>query len=100
MVRTIAHEVRNPLGSIRLGTQLLQHTDTVGSGSQVDTDSHQIQLSQNEIQEYTGIIIKEVDRLNRFIEQLLAFSKPAMQLQNIQIFINCLRVASRSADLN
>ncbi len=79
LVRTIAHEVRNPLGSIRLGTQLLQHADTVESDSQVETYSDQIQLSQNEIKEYTGIIIKEVDRLNRFIEQLLAFSKPAMQ---------------------
>ena len=79
LVRTIAHEVRNPLGSIRLGTQLLQHTDTVEPGSQGEISSHPIQLSQNEIQEYTGIIIKEVDRLNRFIEQLLVFSKPAMQ---------------------
>jgi len=79
LVRTIAHEVRNPLGSIRLGTQLLQHADTVESDSQVETYSDQIQLSQNEIKEYTEIIIKEVDRLNRFVEQLLAFSKPAMQ---------------------
>ena len=79
LVRTIAHEVRNPLGSIRLGTQLLQHADTGISDAQVETYSDQIQLSQNEIKEYTGIIIKEVDRLNRFIEQLLAFSKPAMQ---------------------
>ena len=49
------------------------------SGSQVESYSNQIQLSQDEIKEYTAIIIKEVDRLNRFIEQLLAFSKPAMQ---------------------
>ena len=79
LVRTIAHEVRNPLGSIRLGTQLLQHSD-VELGSQVQTYSENVQLSQNEINEYTGIIIKEVDRLNRFIEQLLAFSKPTMEV--------------------
>ncbi|MCY4553826.1 MAG: ATP-binding protein [Candidatus Poribacteria bacterium] len=79
LVRTIAHEVRNPLGSIRLGTQLLQHTET-GADAQVEVYSDKVQLSQDEIQEYTAIIIKEVDRLNRFIEQLLAFSKPAMQL--------------------
>ncbi len=78
LVRTIAHEVRNPLGSIRLGTQLLQHKDTVESNSRVEAYSDQIRLSENEIKEYTEIIIKEVDRLNRFIEQLLAFSKPAM----------------------
>ena len=77
LVRTIAHEVRNPLGSIRLGTQLLQNSD-IAEFSEVETSSENIQLSQDEIQEYTAIIIKEVDRLNRFIEQLLAFSKPAM----------------------
>ena len=78
LVRTIAHEVRNPLGSIRLGTQLLQHTETEADAP-IRTHSDTVQLSQKEITEYTAIIIKEVDRLNRFIEQLLAFSKPAMQ---------------------
>ena len=109
LVRTIAHEVRNPLGSIRLGTQLLQHSDVeFGSAEALDPQlvpyhniseascgsnhddpdrmaSEQVEtysknLSQNEINEYTGIIIKEVDRLNRFIEQLLAFSKPTMEV--------------------
>ena len=79
LVRTIAHEVRNPLGSIRLGTQLLQHSD-IEFGSRAGTYSENDQLSQNEINEYTGIIIKEVDRLNRFIEQLLTFSKPTMEV--------------------
>ena len=79
LVRTIAHEVRNPLGSIRLGTQLLQYNETEDN-AQDDTDANRIQLSYKEIKEYTAIIIKEVDRLNRFVEQLLAFSKPAMEL--------------------
>ncbi|MYF55945.1 GAF domain-containing protein [Candidatus Poribacteria bacterium] len=69
LVTTIAHEVRNPLGSIRLATQLLS-----------EPDDRFLPLSdeeQAEIDEYTTIIIKEVDRLNRSIEQLLAFGKPA-----------------------
>ena len=85
LVRTIAHEVRNPLGSIRLGTQLLQHND-VTFDPKGDPCAEDSQRSQDEIKEYTGIIIKEVDRLNRFIEQLLAFSKPAMEVaQQIDI---------------
>lgn len=71
LVRTIAHEVRNPLGSIRLGTQLLEQT------AEVETETEGGE--KEEIRGYSEIIIKEVDRLNRFVEQLLAFSKPAME---------------------
>ena len=103
LVRTIAHEVRNPLGSIRLGAQLLQQTDEADyAASELQTPptatlsvnprkaglsppappaaESSTALSQAEINEYTSIIIKEVDRLNRFIEQLLAFSKPALEV--------------------
>ena len=63
LATTVAHEVRNPLGGIRGATQLLQMTD----------DDRE---SDGEIHEYTNVIINEVDRLNRVIEQLLAFGKP------------------------
>ena len=63
LATTVAHEVRNPLGGIRGATQLLQMTD----------DKLE---STGEIHEYTNVIINEVDRLNRVIEQLLAFGKP------------------------
>lgn len=70
LVTTIAHEVRNPLGSIRLATQLLSEP--------ADRFAPLPKEEQTEIAEYTSIIIKEVDRLNRSIEQLLAFGKPAI----------------------
>ena len=70
LVTTIAHEVRNPLGSIRLATQLLSEP--------ADRYALLPKDEQAEIDEYTSIIIKEVDRLNRSIEQLLAFGKPAI----------------------
>ena len=104
LVRTIAHEVRNPLGSIRLGTQLLQHTDAMEAELQVGDYPNKIQLSQNEIKEYTEIIIKEVDRLNRFIEQLLAFSKPAMQVAKLtdihQLLDNSLAICRPELELH
>lgn len=86
LVTTIAHEVRNPLGSIRLATQLLSEPS--------DRFTLLPKDEQAEINEYTAIIIKEVDRLNRSIEQLLAFGKPAntdAELCNIQKLLdNCL----------
>jgi len=86
LVTTIAHEVRNPLGSIRLATQLLSEpTDRFATLPKEE---------QAEIDEYTTIIIKEVDRLNRSIEQLLAFGKPAIadsELCKIEKLLdNCL----------
>ena len=73
LATTVAHEVRNPLGGIRGATQLLQMAN--------DNDS------SPEIHEYTDVIIKEVDRLNRVIEQLLAFGTPhtlTVELHEIQ----------------
>ena len=86
LVTTIAHEVRNPLGSIRLATQLLSEP--------FDRFTPLPKDEQAEIDEYTSIIIKEVDRLNRSIEQLLAFGKPATtdaELCNVHDLLdNCL----------
>ncbi len=86
LVTTIAHEVRNPLGSIRLATQLLSEPFDRFEKLPIE--------EQEEIAEYTSIIIKEVDRLNRSIEQLLAFGKPATtdaELCDIQKLLdNCL----------
>jgi len=56
MARSVAHEVRNPLGGIRGAAQLLQL-----SNADPETSS------------YARIIIEEVDRLNRVVEQLLHF---------------------------
>lgn len=59
LATTVAHEVRNPLGGIRGAAQLLE----LGSESNPETKA------------YVAVIIKEVDRLNRVIEQLLTFGK-------------------------
>lgn len=57
----VAHEIRNPLGSIRGFAQYFKN-----------------RFDQNtEDQKYASIMIKEVDRLNRVISELLDFARPA-----------------------
>lgn len=57
----LAHEIRNPLGGIKGAAQLLRRSS--------DGD-----LS---VREFTDIMIREVDRVNQLIEQLLDLSRPA-----------------------
>lgn len=57
----IAHEIKNPLGGIRGAAQLLRG-ETAESSTAM---------------EYTGLIIREVDRINRLIMDFIALSQPA-----------------------
>src|SRR6185295_19607571 len=57
----LAHEIRNPLGGIKGAAQLLRRAaDGIPS-----------------VKEFTDIMIREVDRVNQLIEQLLDLSRPA-----------------------
>jgi two-component system nitrogen regulation sensor histidine kinase GlnL len=56
----LAHEIRNPLGGIKGAAQLLRRS--------ID--------DQPTLREYTDIMIREVDRVNQLIEQLLDLSRP------------------------
>ena len=99
LATTVAHEVRNPLGGIRGAAQLLQMVEYNDS-----TEIGDATQFQNEIQEYTAVIIKEVDRLNRVIEQLLAFGKPQaanLQAQDInQLIDDSLSICQSELDQN
>lgn len=57
----LAHEIKNPLGGIKGAAQLLRRSAD-GSSS---------------VREFTDIMIREVDRVNQLIEQLLDLSRPA-----------------------
>jgi signal transduction histidine kinase len=57
---TMAHEVKNPLSSIKTLTQLMREDPEVESRYSRDL----------------GFILGEVDRLNRTVQQLLSFSRP------------------------
>ncbi len=58
MASGVAHEIKNPLGGIRGAAQLLQ-----------------MELEKKELKEYLNVIIKEVDRINHIVENVLGFSK-------------------------
>jgi len=63
VIRGIAHEIKNPLGGLRGAAQLLER-----------------ELNDNELREYTSVIVHEVDRLTNLVNRMTG---PVKQL-NIQ----------------
>jgi PAS domain S-box-containing protein len=61
MAAGLAHEIRNPLGSIKGLTQLLD--EEIKEGAKAKS--------------YTKIMVREIDRLNGVVTSLLNFSQPA-----------------------
>ncbi len=59
MIRQLAHEIKNPLGGIRGAAQLLER-----------------QLSDEELTEYTDVVISETDRLAGLVDTLLGPGGP------------------------
>ena len=62
---TIAHEVKNPLSSIKTLAQLMREDTEVERRYARDL----------------GFILSEVDRLNRTVQQLLSFSRPELEAE-------------------
>ena len=62
----LAHEVKNPLGSIKGAAQLLEETVHEGA-AKASTDTSQ---------EFIGIIIEEVNRLDRVVGSFLDYARP------------------------
>ena len=59
LLRGLAHEIKNPLGGIRGAAQLLQR-----------------ELPDEELREYTQIIMEESDRLQSLLDRMLGPNKP------------------------
>ena len=59
MIRQLAHEIKNPLGGIRGAAQLLER-----------------QLPEDELREYTEVVISETDRLAALVDTLLGPGGP------------------------
>ena len=73
MALGLAHEIRNPLGAIRGAVQLLQRE--LGEASPLT--------------EYTRVLLKEVDRVNRIIEMLLDLARP-VQVKRVPLNVHQL----------
>ena len=63
-VQGMAHEIKNPLGGIRGAAQLLE-----------------AELDEDELKEYTQIIVNESDRLRNFIDKMLSPSKKSVKVE-------------------
>lgn len=65
----MAHEIKNPLGGLRGAAQLLRE-----------------EIKDEEYREYLGVIIREADRLNSIVENLLNISAPKpLKLKHVNI---------------
>jgi two-component system sensor histidine kinase HydH len=64
MAAGLAHEIRNPLGAIKGAAQLL--IEPAEGGREPDPASH----------EFLGIILEEVDRLDRVLGSILDYARP------------------------
>ncbi len=75
LVRSLAHEIKNPLGGIRGAAQLLER-----------------ELDRPDLSEYTQVIMKEADRLQSLMERLLTPNRaPQLLLVNIHEVLERVR---------
>ncbi len=80
MVRNLAHEIKNPLGGIKGAAQLLELEVPEGH--------------LGELREYTQVIIKETDRLQKLVDRMLIPHKRAHIVDDINIHEVVERVRS------
>lgn len=76
LLRNLAHEIKNPLGGVRGAAQLLDR-----------------ELA-SDLREYTQVIIKEADRLQALVDQMLAPHRRARVLEPVNVHEVCERVRS------
>ncbi len=91
MLRSVAHEIKNPLAGIRGAAQLLQRqfikfnefSAIVNENLNV-ADENSLKKNAAKLRSYTDIIISETDRLTQLIGQLLGSHQlPNWQMLNI-----------------
>jgi signal transduction histidine kinase len=66
MAAGLAHEIRNPLGSIKGAAQFLQPSSHPAGAAP----------AQGDTKEFLNIIVEEVNRLNKIVSQFLDYARP------------------------
>ncbi|UCE89485.1 MAG: nitrogen regulation protein NR(II) [Pseudomonadota bacterium] len=75
LIRGLAHEVKNPLGGLRGAAQLLER-----------------ELDDEDLKEYTQVIISEADRLQKLVNRMLGpNTRPHQQLTNVHEVLERVR---------
>lgn len=86
-IQGMAHEIKNPLGGIRGAAQLLEG-----------------ELKDDELREYTQIIINESDRLRNFIDRMLTTSgqsvKSSMNIHEVLGYVLSIVYAENTNSVN
>ncbi|RUP24950.1 MAG: PAS domain-containing sensor histidine kinase [Curvibacter sp.] len=77
LIRNLAHEIKNPMGGIRVAAQLLQ-----------------MEIESRDLIEYTQVIIHEADRLQTLVDRLLAPHRRPHVVGDVNIHEVCERVRS------
>ncbi|MFQ5520938.1 MAG: nitrogen regulation protein NR(II), partial [Candidatus Methylomirabilia bacterium] len=84
MAVSVAHEIRNPVAAIRFAVQVLKR--------ELEPEARWA--------EYNDVLVKEVDRVNRILEQLLALGRPVqLELRPLNLHQILERVALLSEEL-
>lgn len=83
MLRSVAHEVKNPLAGIRGAAQLLIK-QTQHSPEATNDNENTVLVDAKKLTTYASIVISETDRLTKLIEQLLGSNQlPEWQSVNV-----------------